>query len=588
MTGIRKDLVAVAAALLAAGPAFAAAPKPDVLAAVRDDFASDLGASLRRAEVNARDEYGASALAWAVIRNAPVVVKQLLDAGADPNLRDVNGLGPLALAIEERRTEMVAALLAKGADPNAPRLTGETPLMTAVRVGSPEIVGLLLAKGADPNAREQKFGQTALMWAAGKPALVRLLLDKGADVRVTAKSWEVSSVNYTPVIGTLGSTGIPWVNAGEFVTRAGGETALIAAARAGDLESAQMLVVAGADVNQAAADGATPLLAALYNWRLVAPRTRMAVNPQAAAVGLDPNIPRPQFQPDVELAQFLLDHGAKADVADASGFTPLHAAVLMAKPPVGGLIGGGRNGAGGPGGPTPPKGEASALPLVRRLLQAGADPNRATLWPTPGPVGEVRISPASPGSTPMHVAAQIDSPALAELLAQFKGDPNRTRKDGHSPMSLAAKQNDVAVLKVLARFGGDFTKTYDPSDEIADPVESKTLQRRKQTLLHIAGAAGASDAVPYLASMGVPLEARNAQGETALDLADQQEIYRYKAKLEGAVGVGQKNVVRETRTTDAFKALGAKLGTRSAAASAAAPKQRSEPRSTAARGEGRR
>jgi ankyrin repeat protein len=407
------------------------------------------------------------------------------------------------------------------------------------------------------------------MWAAGKPAIVRLLLDKRADVRVAAKSWRVSSVNYTPVIGTLGSTGIPWVNAGEFVTTAGGETALIAAARAGDLESAKMLVAAGADVNQAAADGATPLLAALYNWNLVAPRVRMPVVPAAAAVGLDPNIPRPQFQPSVELARFLLEHGAKADVADGSGFTPLHAAVLMVHPPAGGLTGDRNRGAAQP--PSAPKGESAALPLVRRLLEAGADPNRGTLWPTPGPVGEVRISPAPPGSTPMHIAAQVDSPALAELLAQFKGDPNRTRKDGHSPLSLAAKKNDVAVMEVLAKYGADFRKTYDPTDEIPDAVESKTLQRRKQTLLHIAGAAGAVEAIRYLASVGVPLEARNVQGETALDLADQQEVYRYKAKIEGAVGVGDKNAVRDTRATDALKAL----GVRSAIASGVGPKTQS-------------
>jgi hypothetical protein len=34
-----------------------------------------------------------------------------------------------------------------------------------------------------------------------------------------------------------------------------------------------------------------------------------------------------------------------------------------------------------------------ALAVVRRLLDDGADPNRQTLYPTPGPAGDVRINP---------------------------------------------------------------------------------------------------------------------------------------------------------------------------------------------------
>jgi ankyrin repeat protein len=256
------------------------------------------------------------------------------------------------------------------------------------------------------------------------------------------------------------------------------------------------------------------------------------------------------------LANYFLDHGAKANVADSNGFTPLHGAILAAQAGGGSGFDGGRSGLGAQI-PSTPAGEANALPMIRRLLEAGADPNRATLWPTPGPVGDPRISPAWPGSTPMHVAAQVNSAAIVDLLCQFKGDPNKVRKDGQSPLSLAAKTDDVAVLQVMAKYGGDFTKTYNPTDEISDPIAVKTALRHQQTLLHIAALAGAADVIPYLISKGVPMNAKNAEGETALDLADDQEVFRFKARFEGGVGVIDATAVRETNTTDALKAANA-------------------------------
>ena len=76
-----------------------------------------------------------------------------------------------------------------------------SPTITAAN-GSTDFKSASVVTPDSLNAREKKFGQTALMWAAGHPDLARMLLAHGADIKPVTKDWTVEAVVYTPV--TLG------------------------------------------------------------------------------------------------------------------------------------------------------------------------------------------------------------------------------------------------------------------------------------------------------------------------------------------------------------------------------------------------
>jgi ankyrin repeat protein len=529
--------------------------------AVRSDDRAAVAALVAQgADVNTRQADGATALAWAAIRSNAGIAELLLNAGAKPDLTNALGIGPLSLAVQNRSTAMVHLLLDNGADPNVTRESGETPLMTAARDGQVDVMKFLLDRGADANAREKKFGQTALMWSAGNPAAMRLLVDRGADVQVTTRAWDVEYTIYAPTTFTLGKTGIPWNTNGQYISKKGGQNALFFAVQKRDLESARVLVDAGVDVNSVAADGTTSLLASLYKW---VPLDRVFVPGKSAPAHAGSS---QKFGADPVMAQFLLDRGASAMGGDGAGYTPLHGAALAVawaarsvdndgtgvyrRAPA--LLSLGRA-----------DNEAfafspdDALEVVRRLLQAGADPNRQTLYPTPGPAGDVRINPAPPGSSALHIAANSNCVALVKMLADGGADPNLVRKDGHTPFSVAVVAGDLLVVKELVARGADLAARYNPDDKFPDPVEAITLSRQDQTILHIAAATDAPDIVEYLYSQGAPINLKNSIGETPLDLADHQERFREALERQGADGDPERlrAVVRPTQTTSLIKKL---------------------------------
>jgi|SRR5579871_3083671 len=219
----------------------------------------------KKADINASDKSGSTALMYAVITDNLPIVSLLLKWGADVARRNAYRRSALSLAYD---LQIVQALLQKGADIKA---DGGDVLSHAARQGDLPMVRWLLHHGVNINAIDFQ-GETALMVAAGciDTNLVSFLLSRGADANIQTKQdgsnalimaascstplmqETESSQNREHIINTLLDKGVD-INARDIH----GYTALIWAARNGDVNTVKLLLARGADVNIRSKNGET-------------------------------------------------------------------------------------------------------------------------------------------------------------------------------------------------------------------------------------------------------------------------------------------------------------------------------------------
>jgi ankyrin len=344
----------------------------------------------RKVDVNAPQIDGTTALHWAVLADDLDTADLLIRAGAKVSTANREGVMPIQLAAINGNAAMIDKLIKAGADPNA-SLTkfGDTPLMMASKTGKTDAIKVLLDSGARVNAKESWGNTTSLMWAVSEqhPAAVKMLIDHGADVN--DRSNFVPSANGRGFEGSSPVVGGPRPSAEE--NSSGSLTPLMFAAREGDLESAKLLVAAGADVNALDGDGKDVLGLAIFNG-------------------------------SYDVASFLIDNHSKVNQADAQRFTTLFWAVDR------------RNMETAPNFPwvvtTDP------LPLIKKLLDAGANPNTVV---NNTPRGRMREgTPRIVFATPLMRAAFSGDLELVKLLLSYGADSGIVSKDNETVLMAAA------------------------------------------------------------------------------------------------------------------------------------------------------
>ncbi len=439
--------------------AVAAPADPTLIQAVKNkDIAAVRALLTQRVDVNAPGGDGTTALHWASHRDDLGIADALIRSGARANAANDLGATPLHLACTNRSAPMVERLLAAGGNPNASLLNGETVLMTCARAGDARAVKALLARGADVNAKERDHQQTSLMWATAQrhPAVVQLLIEAGADIRARSLTYA-----QTVVGEQTQRAGREELN---YTVLRGGATPLLFAARAGDVESARLLLKAGADANESQPDGVSALVLAAHSG-----------NGPVGAV--------------------LLEHGADPN-AFGSGYTALHAAILR-----------------------------SDVNLVKALLARGAKPDVRIAKGTPmrRDTTDWNLPATLIGSTPYLLAARFLEPAIMSALVAGGADPAVTLPNGADAVMLAAGMGSSRTASRRGIETIDFGKV-EPESRVREAVEAaialrgdaKAASQTGDTALHVAAALGHDTVVQFLVEHGASLTAKNRRGFTPL------------------------------------------------------------------------
>jgi hypothetical protein len=175
--------------------------------------------------------------------------------------------GPQALleAARRGRAEAVSQLIVAKADVNVRDAHGRTPLLIATQGNHVDVARRLIAAGADVNAKDELQDSPFLYAGAeGRVEILKMTLAAGADLKST--------------------------------NRFGG-TALIPACHHGYVDAVKVLLATDIDVNHVNSLGLTALL-------------------EAITLGDGGN-------KHIEIVRQLLEHGAKPNLADKDGVTPL-------------------------------------------------------------------------------------------------------------------------------------------------------------------------------------------------------------------------------------------------------------------------
>jgi ankyrin repeat protein len=545
----------------------APALSPVADAAAKGDVATVRTLIQQKADVNAAQPDGATALQWAAYRNDIAAAQALTAAGADAKKANRDGATPLSLAALNGSAEMISLLLKAGADPNEKHAKGETPLMFAARNGNPAAIKVLLDAKADVNVKESVRGTTALMWAAeqGHADAIRALLKAGANIAAADDADTKGNRAYlAPTVqarqnSTQGAGGLGQGRAGrnqqatpraarparaagaangdapeEDVVAAadaaaanfafgrtsdkegGGLTPLVLAVREDCLECVKALIEGGANVNQTTNYGWSPLLTASKNGFY-------------------------------KIGVYLMDHGADPNLKNKGGWSPLYLATDN------------RNIEGGDY-PVRPA-DLDHLDFIKLLIDKGADVNvrvcgvNSTPEKCSGDSTETRTNFTmqwlyEDGATPFLRAAQSSDTVLMKLLLEHGANPK------------IATANNVTALAVASGIGWVEGVTYETSREqnletvkmcLDLGIDPNTADAEGRTALHGAAHKGRNEIVKLLVERGAKLDAHDLGSRDTVNGAMKGMTWIPLHYSQGLVRVGVQSAIPHPETAALIK-----------------------------------
>jgi ankyrin repeat protein len=456
--------------------------------------------------MDVKNREGISPLHMASLYGNARIIGRLLQAGADAKQRGPAGETMLMLAARNGNPDAVTLLVAAGAEVNVREpLRGTTALMWAVEQRNAAAVAALIDAGADVSAKTAGAGLPRNYMANRvNGARVEAANQVRANAAKSGRSYEeqleieqkagtiaVRRIGDVTAFGQQGqrqqgqqgqqgqrgqqTPAQPAQNAAaqqdddddEFVfaglvgSGGGGLTALVLAAREGDMESARLLLAGGADVNQASEYGWTPLLTATNNR-------------------------------NYRLAQYFIERGADVNKPNKGNWTPLYLATDN------------RN---IEGGDFPvPKPDMDHLDFIKYLLQHGANPNVRVKDNTLTRTIFTMQWFLEAGSTPFIRAAQSSDLELLKLLLAHGADALAKTDHGDSALTAAAgvgwvdgvtyehsPKANVETVKFLLSLG------LDPNAGNGDG----------RTPLMVAAAKGRTEVIQILVDHGAKLDTRD-------------------------------------------------------------------------------
>jgi ankyrin repeat protein len=448
------------------------------------------------ADANSTDEHGTTVLMTAAASGSAGAVRSLIDHGADVNAREgAHGQTALMFAASLNRGAAIQVLLEHRADPN---IATKAVKLAKSSARFDDGGGIVTEKKAAPapaaNPDADKAAVEALAaatgfksgvyTAGGKPGegdLKDLVVKLTAKVDAIEKRLPAEKKDEPGGTATATGTGNGGGSMNGIIRERGtldmgGMTALLFAARDGQIDAARSLLEGGADINQVSASEKTsPLVMAVMNGHF-------------------------------DLAKLLVDWGADPNLSNELGLTALYATIDQQWAPKGWF----------PAASTMQE-KTSHLELMKALLEDGANPDARLgkkLWfRSFGDHSWVDTA----GATAFWRAASSTDVAAMKLLVEHGGNPDIPTFGGTTPLEAAAGIGWGYHYSMNAP-DGTWMDAVIYCVQLGADVNA--ADARGYTALHGAAYIGNNELIQYLIDHGADVKAVAKDKNTVADMAN--------------------------------------------------------------------